>query len=155
RSEQWAALRAADQVLGGGVAGRLFLDVRERRSLAYSTGSRMMEVAHAPVPILISAGTQTPKTAQALQGLLEHFQKMGADPPTSDEVEIATRYLSDSFLLRLETTSAIADLTAHLPVMGLENNYYDEYRKAVRNLDSTAVFDAAKDYYRAGHVVVV
>jgi predicted Zn-dependent peptidase len=154
-SEQWVPLRAADQVLGGGVAGRLFLDVRERRSLAYSTGSQLVELAHAPVPILLSAGTQTPKTAHAVKALLEHFEKMGAFPPGPEEVEIAARYLSDSFLLRLESTGTIADLTAHLAVLGLSNNYYDEYRKAVRSVDAAAVFEAAKPYFRAGHVLVV
>ncbi|HEY2404504.1 MAG TPA: pitrilysin family protein, partial [Polyangiaceae bacterium] len=120
----WPALAASNQVLGGGVAGRLFLDVREKRSLAYSTGSSLEEPAHGPVPMVLSAGTQTAKTGLAVQALLENLAKMVSGAPTDAEVEMASRYLSDSFLFRTETLGAVADLTVKLAVLGLPDDYY-------------------------------
>jgi predicted Zn-dependent peptidase len=46
KTEGWPAVRVANQVLGGGVASRLFSDVREQRSLAYRTSAQVLEVAH-------------------------------------------------------------------------------------------------------------
>jgi predicted Zn-dependent peptidase len=155
KSDVWAALRAADQVLGGGVAGRLFLDVREKRSLAYSTYSDVAELAQGPVPILLSAGTQTPKTGHAVKALIEHYEKMGSSAPTPEEVEIATRYLSDSFLLRMETIGAIANMTAHLGVLGLPDEYYDDYRKAVRAIEPKHIAEVGRSYFRAGNTLVI
>ncbi len=77
----WPALAATNQILGGGVAGRLFLDVREKRSLAYGTSSSLEEPARSPVPIVLSAGTQTAKTGLAMQALLENLDKIASAPP--------------------------------------------------------------------------
>lgn len=155
KTPEYAALRAANQILGGGVAGRLFLDVREVRSLAYNTGSFVDELANGPMPLVLSAGTQTAKTADAVQALLEHVEKMGAAEPTASELEIASRYLSDSFLFRMETAGALAALAANLRILGLPDDAYDDYRKAVRELSPEAVRRVASRYYRRDSAVVV
>ena len=155
RSEEYPALMAANQVLGGGVAGRLFLDVREKRSLAYNTSSWFEEPAHGPMPVVLSAGTQTAKTADAVAALLEHFDRMSTTAPSGDELERATRYLSDSFAFKMETAGAVADLTARLLVLGLPDETYDEYRHAVRALDVESVARAASHAYRHDSLVVV
>jgi zinc protease len=155
KTPEYAGLRAANQILGGGVAGRLFLDVREVRSLAYNTGSFVDELANGPMPLVLSAGTQTAKTADAVQALLEHVEKMGAAEPTASELEIASRYLSDSFLFRMETAGALAALAANLRVLGLPDDAYDDYRKAVRELSPEAVRRVASRYYRRDSAVVV
>jgi predicted Zn-dependent peptidase len=142
-SSSWPAVAAANQILGGGVAGRLFLDVREKRSLAYNTGSRLEEAAHGREPIVLSAGTQTAKTALAVQALLDNVKLITNTPPTSAEVGSASRYLSDSFLFQTETVGAIAGLTSKLAVLGLPDDYYDGYRHALQKLDSASVFEAA------------
>ncbi len=154
-SPLWPALAANNQILGGGVAGRLFLDVREKRSLAYNTGSSLEEPAHSPVPIVLTAGTQTAKTGLALQALLENLDKMGNTPPTEAEVGMASRYLSNSFLFRTETLGAVADLTAKLAVLGLPDDYFDDYRHAVGKLDNAAVFDAAQHYFKIKNPIIV
>src|SRR5439155_16605897 len=59
RAPEGPLVRVANQVLGGGVASRLFLDVREQRSLAYRTNAQIMEVAHGEQPLVVYAGTET------------------------------------------------------------------------------------------------
>jgi predicted Zn-dependent peptidase len=154
KSPQWPALAAVNQVLGGGVSGRLFLDVREKRSLAYGTGSSLGEVAVGPAPMVLSAATQTAKAAEAVRALLEHLDRIGSTSPTQPELEAATRYLADSFVFRLETVGSVADLVSQLYVMGLPDDYYDDYRAALRDLDLTTV-TAAAARYRATPVIVV
>jgi predicted Zn-dependent peptidase len=146
---------AANQILGGGVAGRLFLDVREKQSLAYSTGSWVEEPAHGPMPLVLSAGTQTAKTADTVAALLGHFARIGDTTPTSEELELATRYLSDSFLFKMETSGAIADLATRLLVLGLPDETYDEYRHAVRKLEPSHVSRVAGKHFRKGAEIVV
>ena len=151
----WPALAATNQILGGGVAGRLFLDVREKRSLAYGTGSSLEEPARSPVPIVLSAGTQTAKTGLAMQALLDNLDKISSAPPTAAEVGMASRYLSDSFLFRTETLGAVADLTAKLAILGLPDDYFDTYRAAIRKLDNGSVYEAAQKYFNIKNPVLV
>ena len=151
----WPALAATNQILGGGVAGRLFLDVREKRSLAYGTSSSLEEPARSLVPIVLSAGTQTAKTGLAMQALLENLDKISSAPPTDAEVAMASRYLSDSFLFRTETLGAVADLTVKLAVLGLPDDYFDTYRAAVRKLDGATVYEAAQKYFKIKNPTLV
>jgi len=155
RSEEYPSLMAANQILGGGMSGRLFLDVREKRSLAYSTSSWVEEPAHGPMPMVLSAGTQTARTAEAVAALLEHYDRMSTSAPANEELDLAARFLSDSFAFKMESAGAIADLTSRLLVLGLPDETYDDYRKAVRSLDVEAVARTASHAYRQGSLVVV
>lgn len=155
QAADFPSLAVLNQVLGGGVAGRLFLDVREKRSLAYSTGSSVEETAHSPMPIVLSAGTQTAKAPQTVQALLENLERLGKAPPTPAEIETASRYLSDSFLFKTETTGALADMTAKLSVLSLPDSYYDDYRKAVRTIDAEKAMAGAGKFFSTDHTVIV
>ena len=93
-------------------AGRLFLDVREQRSLAYSAVSRVTELAHGDQPLVVYVGTQTPKTTQAVEGALEDMERMTTQPPEASETESARRFLSDVFAIRMETIGSIANMVA-------------------------------------------
>jgi zinc protease len=155
QTPDWPSLAVLNQVLGGGVAGRLFLDVREKRSLAYSTGSSIEEPAHSPVPIVLSAGTQTDKAPHAVQALLDNLERMSQSAPSPAEIEIASRYLSDSFLFKTETAGALADMTAKLSVLSLPDSYYDDYRKAVRAIDGPTAQARAGKFFSGDRLVIV
>jgi predicted Zn-dependent peptidase len=155
-SPEYPKLKVANQVLGGGVAGRLFLDVREKRSLAYSTYSRVERVEHGPQPVILSAGTQTAKAGLTLQALLEHAQMMAETGPTEEEARAASRYLSDLFLLRMESVGSLTSMVSGLAIYGLPNEYYDEYRKALASAEPSAVSATAKAVFGAsGELIVV
>lgn len=151
----WADLRVANQVLGGGVASRLFMDVREQRSLAYSTRSQIVELAHGAQPLVCYAGTQTPKTADAVQGLIDNLGKMAAGPVLDAEVLSARRYLSDIFAVRMETIGSIADLVVMADALGLGDGYWDKYREAVRSVDVAHAQAASKTLFVPDKSLVV
>ena len=156
KSPDWPALRVANQVLGGVPAGRLFLDVREQRSLAYSAQSRIIELAHGDQPVAIYVGTQTPKTGAAVQGAVEDMARMVTAPPTQNETESARRYLSDVFAIRMETIGSIADMIAQQIIFGLPDGYWDTYRAALRATDGEqAGASAAKTFHPDQALLVV
>jgi zinc protease len=155
QSPEWPDLRVTAQIVGGGVASRLFVDIREKRSLAYRTRAAADPVAHGPVPIILSAGTQTAKAGLAVQALLEHFDALSKGPPTDDELAVATRFLSDVFLVGVDTVSTIATMSADLAVYGLPNEYYDTYRAAVRDVKKSAVLRLSERYAKPQRALVV
>ena len=78
------AFRTAVGALGSGTSSRLFLDVRERRGLAYAVGSRFEE-GYALGSVTISAGTTPERVAETLEridAVLEGYD----DGPTDEEV---------------------------------------------------------------------
>lgn len=151
----WPDLRVANQVLGGGVASRLFADVREQRSLAYSTRSQILELAHGKQPLLAYAGTATKKTGLAVQGLLENIEKISRGPIEQAEVSSAGRYLSDIFAIRLESIGSIADLVAVQDTLALPDGYWDTYRGAVRDVTTQRAEAAAKMLFSGNAQLIV
>ncbi|HEY3592314.1 MAG TPA: pitrilysin family protein, partial [Polyangiaceae bacterium] len=154
KDDAWTEVKVANQVLGGGVSGRLFLDVREKRSLAYNTRSSLGELAKGPVPLVAYAGTQTAKTGLAVQALLENMKRISAEPVAAEELNTARRYLSDIFAIRMETIGSVADMVVSLNVLGLPDDYYDTYRKEVREVSAEAAEKSTSTYVREGHMII-
>lgn len=155
KAEGWPAVRVANQVLGGGVASRLFADVREQRSLAYRTNANVADLASGEQPLLLYAGTQTEKTRAAVEGLLENAAKMISSPPSAAEVETARRYLSDVFAIRMETIGSIADMVVSQEQLGLPDGYWDSYRRQLRATEPDEAAAAAKKMFRPDKALVV
>ncbi len=146
---------AANQILGGGVGGRLFKEVREKRSLAYSAGSSIVELAHAPAPLVAHAATQTAKTGVALEALLEESARLGKTAPDEGEVAAARRYLADILAVRLETIGAVADELVRLKSLGLPDDYDDTFRRELADVTSPLVTKLAGERLREEHEIVV
>ena len=92
--------RAATAILGGGASSRLFLEVRERRGLAYSVGARY-EPGYALGTSTVSAGT-TPEriqeTMDCIQGVLADIEKGF----TEEEVNRIRTQLRSGSLMQME-----------------------------------------------------
>jgi predicted Zn-dependent peptidase len=154
KDDTWTEVKVANQVLGGGVSGRLFLDVREKQSLAYNTRSSVGELARGPVPIVAYAGTQTAKTGLAVQALLDNLKRISTEVATDDELNTARRYLADIFAVRMETVGSVADMVVALRVLGLPDDYYDTYRKEIGSVTGESAQKAIAEYVRDGHAII-
>jgi zinc protease len=135
-------------------AERLFLDVREKRALSHWLGSEIEKVAEGPVPIVLNAVTQTTKTARTVAALLEQLDAMATTEPRDEAVGEASRYLADSFLVASASAGAIADLTARLGILELPDDWYDDYRRALREVEPAEVRDLGARYLRKDRAIV-
>lgn len=92
--------RAAVDAIGGGTSSRLFLEVRERRGLAYSVGARF-EGGRNLGAVTITAGTTPERAAETLEqvdAILAAFE----DGPTDEEVRRVAAGLRSSTLMQQE-----------------------------------------------------
>ncbi len=157
---RWPALALAVQVLGGGMAGRLFVDVREKRSLAYSTYGSARELSQGPMPVIAYAGTQHAMVRQSIDGLLENLRWISGERPiTEGELAIARQSLETGFVYRLETIGSVASLAIDKDTLGLPGadvyEYVAQYRKALHEATLGAVRVEAKDVLTPTDVVIV
>ena len=154
-SASWAAFATANQILGGGVAGRLFNEVREKASLAYTASSSITELAHGPSVLAAYAGTRSSKTGLAVKALLDQLERLGATEPTADEVAVATRFLSDVTAIRLETVGALANELVKSRTLGLPDDAPAIFRQKVRAVTAADAAKAAQAHVRGGAVALV
>ncbi len=155
RNEDWTPFAVANQILGGGVSSRLFMDLRELRSLTYGAYARASE--NVGMGSWFAGGqVRTAVTADALQAFLQHLECLTTEPAPDAELAQTQRYIIDSFPLTIETPGSVADLVTSLRLFDLPDDYYDTYRTRVSQVTSAAALEAARQYIRPqGSVVVV
>lgn len=99
------ALGILNQVLGGGMASRLFQEVREERGLAYSVGSGTSMYADAGA-LVVYVGTALGRSKEALTVIDGVVEGVLADGITARELEVAKGYLEGSMVLGLEDSGS-------------------------------------------------
>ncbi len=148
---RWPELALAVQALGGGMSARLFTDVREKRSLAYSTSAVSRELAHGASVVALYAGTQTPLAPKSVIALLEHLDWISGpkQPIDANELAIAKTSLETGFLFRLETIGAVGALAIDKEILGLPGtdvyDYVAKYRETLRAAPLDAVRTVATE----------
>ena len=151
----WPAFATANQVLGGGMTGRLFLEVREKASLAYNARSSLHELGQGPSVLVAYAGTQSAKTGLAVKAVLDQLERLGTTEPSADEVTTATRFLADSMAIRLETIGAVANELVKNRMLGLPDDHPAQLRKQLRAVTAAEAAKVAAEHVRTSRVALV
>lgn len=147
-------LSVANQVLGGSAASRLFMDLREQRSLTYGAYSGVQETAQV-APFIAFAAVRNEVTAQAMEGFMEHLERIVAEAPPEEELRDAQRFLSDSFPLDIETAGRIARMVEDLRSYGLPDDYWDGYRTSIRAVTPEQAHESARRYIQPDRALMV
>jgi predicted Zn-dependent peptidase len=98
--DRWA-MAVANQVLGGGMASRLFQEVREQRGLAYAVYSHPSAYTDSGY-LTVYCGTAPKRARETLAVIDEVVHGLEADGITERELEVAKGFIEGSLLLGLE-----------------------------------------------------
>ena len=151
--DHYYAARMAEIVLSGGMSGRLFTEVREKRGLVYSVGSRYHSLKdHAG--IFTYAGTR-PEVAQETFDVVVGELRRLAEGITPEELQRGKTQLKSSLVMRGESTGARAAALAgdwyHLGrLRGLE-----EISREVDAITAEQVFEHLRAYPAENFTVLV
>lgn len=99
------ALSLLNEVLGRGMSSRLFLEVRERRGLAYSVGSYTAAFDDAG-HLGIAAGVTAEHVIETVQVILAELERLVREPVGDDELARAREHAVGSFRLSLDAASS-------------------------------------------------
>ncbi len=102
------ALEVLSAILGGGMSSRLFIQVRERRGLAYYVSSTT-DLYHETGLIAARAGLNLEKVDEAVKVILEEFAKIKSGEVTKAELAKAKEFLKGRAILRLENSRTTAE----------------------------------------------
>ncbi len=95
-------------ILGGTMSSRLFIEIRERRGLAYMIRSDLNRY-HETGNFLIQAGLDSRRTAEAVKVILDELVKIKKDGVTKEELQRAKDNLRGHMVLSFENSSAQAE----------------------------------------------
>lgn len=115
-----------NHILGGSAfTSRLFMEVREKRGLAYGVSSSLLPLRESAM-LVGGTSTRNDRVAESLAVIREEMVKLAAEGPSEHEVEEAKRYIIGSYPLRFDTSPKIAAELLGLAINGFEPDYLGE-----------------------------
>lgn len=133
------ALEVITQVLAG-QGGRLFLELRDRRGLAYSVSAVNAEGV-APGFFAVTIGTAPEKLDEARRGIHEELAALVANAPPEDELERARRYLIGNFEIDRQRSAVRA---AHMAIDALYGLGVDAQRRYAASVAAVTAEDVLR-----------
>jgi predicted Zn-dependent peptidase len=104
--DRWA-LDLLGAILGDGMSSRLFLELRERRSLAYDVSTFAATYADCGT-FGIHAGFDPDQAEAVVAAILEQLERVVQEPVPATELDRARAYTRGRLELRMEDTGAVA-----------------------------------------------
>jgi zinc protease len=126
-----------------GQGGRLFLELRDRRSLAYTVSASNTE-GIAPGHFTVYIATAPEKLDEARAGMFEELEKLVQQPPSDEELERAKRYLIGNHAIGLQRNAAHAALISLNALYGLGPDADREFPEQIATVDKDAVLRVAR-----------
>lgn len=143
-SEDRYAIDILNTVLSG-QGGRLFLELRDRQSLAYTVTTSAVEGIGTGL-FAGYIGTSPDKMNQALDSMVRELEKIRETPISRSELDRAKRYLSGTFEIELQRSSSQASNLCLNALYGLGVKHHLEYPERIRAVTREDVLRIARKY---------
>jgi predicted Zn-dependent peptidase len=150
----YPAVKVLGAVLGGGMAGRFFSDLRDKQGLAYTTGTRYPARVDSS-DFLAQLGTAPENVGRAEVALREQLERVQREPVSDEELRVAKAYLLGNLAMDRRTNARQAWYLAAYEEAGVGYEFLDRYVRAVRAVAAADVQRVARRYLAVLRTVIV
>jgi predicted Zn-dependent peptidase len=139
-------LDVLNSILGEGMSSRLFLEVREKRGLAYDVHSYVSHFQDTGAAV-ISAGVDPKKLPATIAAVLEELERLKDGIP-EEEVVKAREFIKGRLQLRMEDTRAVASWLGGQELLRNEILTVDDVVRIIDGVDAASLQRVAREVYR-------
>ncbi len=140
-------LQLLNTVLGQGMSSRLFLEVREKRGLAYSISSYANHL-HDTGRLGIAAGVDPQRLEAALEAILGELDRVRREPVPPEELKKAREFLKGRLLLQMEDSFAVASWLGRQEILEDRILTVDEVLAAIDAITAEDIQRVASERFR-------
>ena len=142
-------------ILGAsGLSSRLFLELREKKGLAYTV--RTSYEPHLKSAVFsIYIGTEPGNIQTSIDGFKEEIEKIKNIPVGEEELHNAKNNLIGKQQFLSETNTQQANIMAYYSIMGKEFNYRNTVIEQIKNVTSEDIQACANKYFTEDFVLAV
>ena len=153
--KEYPVLMLLNVILGAsGLSSRLFLELREKKGLAYTV--RTTYETHLKSAVFsIYIGTEPGNIQTSIDGFKEEIEKIKTIPVGEDELHNAKNNLIGKQQFLFETNSQQANIMAYYSIFGKGFNYRDEIIEKIKMVTSQDILDCAGKYFTNDYVLTV
>lgn len=139
---------------GGGFSSRLMENIRTKAGLVYGVSSAF-STNKDPGSFGVVMQTKNASAADAISRARSEIQRLRDGGITEKELDDAKRYLTGSFVLRLDSMSEIARFIARSAAFGLGLDYADRYIERINAVTAADVQRVAQQYLHPDELIQV
>ena len=144
-SPDYAPLKLLATYLGNGLSSRLFVELREKRGLAYEV-SAFFATRRDPAPFVAYMGTAWSNTATALEGLQAELHRLTQIPLSADDLARTQRKVLGQYALGKQTNAQIAQVLGWYEILGLGAEFDQTYPVLIQAVTVEQLFEVAQRY---------
>ena len=153
-SPDYAALKIISTYLGNGLSSRLFVELREKRGLAYEVSASYPTRLEAS-QFIAYMGTAPQNAKIALDGLRHECERLATEKLTDQELATCKSKLLGQYALGKQTNAQIAQVYGWYEVMGLGLEFDHLFVEAIAAVTVDDVLQTAQRYFQAPAISVV
>jgi zinc protease len=150
----YTAVKVLSSILGGGMAGRFFSDLRDKQGLAYTTAALFRSRVD-PSYFLAMVGTAPVNVAKAEAALREQLERIQREPVSDEELRVGKAYLLGNLEMDRRTNARQAWYLAFFEVAGVGYEFLDRYVARAQQITKADVQGAAQRYLSPLRSVIV
>ena len=136
---------ALQQILSG-MGGRLFLNLRSKKALAYTVHASAIASLYSGAFVTYIAG-EAAKEVESLEAMWEELEQLKKNPVTAEELENARHALIGNYTLSTQTASSrVMDYTNSL-ILGHPLPYAPVYRELVQRITASELQEVARNTF--------
>ena len=154
KTPDFLALRAANEILGGGMASRLMQKVRDQLGLTYGISSGF-EFRKDKGAFLISTFTKNESAGQTLQEAIKVYNQFIEEGVTERELEAAKAQMIAQFPRSLETADRYGYNLLLLDFYEIPSSYLTDFIKNVEKISVADVNQAIRKYLAVDQLKIV
>ncbi len=141
------ACQVLGAILGGSMSSRLFIELREKKALAYQV-SATYNTYVGPSFIAGYIGTSPGRAREARDALIEEMTAIASGRVTREEVDSSINYLVGSYMINSELSSALTRRYGRFEALGVGYDFGSRYLAALSEVTPDKVVDVAREYLR-------
>ncbi|NJP08832.1 MAG: insulinase family protein [Leptolyngbyaceae cyanobacterium RU_5_1] len=153
-AEDYAVLKLLNTHLGNGLSSRLFVELREKRGLAYEVSAFYTTRLHT-AQFVAYLGTAPENTAIALDGLQTEIDRLKHEPLTDEELQAAKNKILGQYALGKQTNAQIAQTYGWYETLGLGIEFDTHFQQQVASTTADLAQHVAQKYLTASYVSLV
>ena len=155
KDEEYPVLMLMNIILGAsGLSSRLFLELREKKGLAYTVRSSYETHLQSAI-FSIYIGTEPGNIQTSINGFKEEIEKIKTIPVSEEELRNAKNNLIGKQQFLSETNSQQANIMAYYSIMGKPFNYRENVIQQIKQVTSEDILACANKYFTEDYVLAV
>ncbi len=154
KEDGYAALKLISTYLGNGLSSRLFVELREKRGLAYDV-SAFYPTRLSQSQFVAYMGTAPENAAVAMAGLRQETERLCEEMLAQEELDTSKNKLLGQYALGKQTNAQIAQLLGWYEILGLGIDFDQTFQEAVAAVTADTVQTAAQAYFATPFTVLL